>query len=61
MALVPPLAVVGDSLVHIRGGYMPGVLRRKERGERVAEWIGSSYVHLVAVVRALDWEEWLLE
>jgi len=62
MALVPPLAREGDMLVHIRGGYVPIVLRRKSPGERRAELVGTCKVHYVEdVYSGSGWEDWLLE
>ncbi|OCK73557.1 hypothetical protein K432DRAFT_447772 [Lepidopterella palustris CBS 459.81] len=40
LALVPPLSRRADVLVHVRGGYMPGVFRRTAAQVKTAEWIG---------------------
>jgi hypothetical protein len=62
MALVPPLAREGDTLVHISGGYMPTVFRRKTSGKRRAELVGTCNVyHVEDVYSGSDWEDWLLE
>jgi hypothetical protein len=61
MAFVPPLSEAGDKLAHIRGGYMPGVLRAKQSGPRMAEWVGPCSVHKIDdVYSGLDWENWLI-
>ncbi len=44
MALVPPLAAKDDTLVHVRGVYLPVVLREKESGYRRAELVGTCLV-----------------
>jgi len=62
MALVPPLVKAGDMLVHVRGGYMQMVLRRKSPGVRRAELVGTCIVqHVKDVYLGSDWENWLLE
>lgn len=62
MALVPPLAKNGDTLVHVRGGYVPIVLRKKTREVRRAELVGSCTVQYVEdVYSGTEWEDWLLE
>ena len=63
MALVPPLARKGDTLVHVRGGYLPMVLREKESGVRRAELVGTCLVEGVQDVHhgIFFWEDWILE
>ena len=62
MALVPPLAEDGDTLEHVRGGYIPMVLREKGPGVRRAELVGTCLVHGVQDVHfGYHWENWLLE
>jgi len=62
MALMPPLVRSGDTLVHVRGGYMPIVLRRTAAGERRAELVGACIVQDVKdVYSGTGWEDWLLE
>jgi hypothetical protein len=62
MALMPPLVRSGDTLVHVRGGYMPIVLRRAAAGERRAELVGACIVQDVKdVYSRTGWEDWLLE
>jgi hypothetical protein len=62
MALVPPLAKDGDTLVHVRGGYIPMVLREKGPGVRRAELVGTCLVQGVQDVHlGSHWENWLLE
>ena len=62
MALVPPLSKEGDTLVHVRGGYIPIVLRRKRPGVRRADLVGTCVVqHVEEVYSGSDWENWLLE
>jgi hypothetical protein len=62
MALVPPLVKEGDTLVHVRGGYIPMVLRRESPGVRRAELVGTCIVqHVKDVYLGSDWENWLLE
>jgi hypothetical protein len=64
MALVPPLARAGDTLVHVRGGYIPIVFRPTgSRGERRAELVGVCTVLSVGDVCSGEkgWEDWLLE
>lgn len=61
-ALVPPLAKVGDTLVHVRGGFLPVVLRRKEGEGRRAVLVGTCEVlHEKRVYSGAGWEDWLLE
>lgn len=61
IALAPPLAREDDMLVHVRGGYVPVVLRRKGHGGRVAELVGGCYVHGVDdLYFGSDWEDWLI-
>lgn len=62
MALMPPLVRSGDTLVHVRGGYIPIVLRRAVAGERRAELVGAFIVQDVKdVYSGTGWEAWLLE
>jgi hypothetical protein len=61
MALVPPLAREKEIIVHVRGGYMPIVLRKIVLGERRAELVGSCIVLGVQdVYFGSKWEDWLL-
>jgi hypothetical protein len=53
---------VGDILVHIRGGFIPAVLRRKEGERRRAVMVGTCDVlYQKGVYSGADWEDWLLE
>ncbi len=62
MALVPPLAKNGDTIVHVRGGYIPMVFREKAPGVRRAELVGTCLVYGVRdVYYGPGWENWLLE
>ncbi len=62
MALMPPLVRSGDTLVHVRGGYMPIALRRAAAGKRRAELVGACTVQDVKYVYSgTGWEDWLLE
>jgi len=62
MALVPPLAEKKDTIVHVRGGYIPMVFREKAPGARRAELIGTCLVYGVQdVYYGPGWEKWLLE
>jgi hypothetical protein len=62
MALVPPLAGKGDTLVHVKGGYLPMVLREKKSGFRRAELVGTCLVEGVQdVYHGICWEDWILE
>jgi hypothetical protein len=62
MALVPPLARVGDLCVHIRGGYIPVVLRGPGHGEKIAELVGTCKVQgMVDAYSGEGWEDWFLE
>ena len=62
MALVPPIARVGDLCVHVRGGYIPLVLRKSGKGGRTAELVGTCKVQDVADVYSGEgWEDWFLE
>lgn len=57
MALAPPLSMKKDILVHIRGGYVPGVLRKVPLTPENLEWVGACYVHGVSdVYSGTDWE-----
>lgn len=44
MALVPPLSKIGDTIVHVKGGYVPLVLRKKRFQPRIAELVGTCSV-----------------
>jgi hypothetical protein len=62
MALVPPLAKMGDLCVHVRGGYVPLTLRKIEGEERRAELVGACKVQGVDdVYFGEGWEDWSLE
>jgi hypothetical protein len=62
MGLVPPLAKKGDTLVHVKGGFIPMVLRRKSPGSKRAELVGTCDVlHEQDVYFGSNWEDWLLE
>jgi hypothetical protein len=62
MALVPPLAKNGDMLVHVKGGYIPMVLRERGPGVKTAELVGTCLVYGVRdVYHGSGWENWLLE
>jgi hypothetical protein len=62
MALMPPLVESGDTLVHVRGGYMPIILRKTATGERRAKLVGACIVQDVGdVYFGTGWEDWLLE
>ncbi|KAI9776854.1 MAG: hypothetical protein M1839_009302 [Geoglossum umbratile] len=62
MALVPPLVKEEDVLVHVKGGYIPLVLRAKQPGERIAELVGTCRVQGVEdLYLGPVWEHWLLE
>jgi hypothetical protein len=48
--------------VHIRGGFIPAVLRRKEGERRRAVMVGTCDVlYQKGVYSGADWEDWLLE
>jgi hypothetical protein len=62
MALVSPLSRVGDLCVHVRGGYIPVVLRESGKGGRTARLVGTCKVQDVADVYSGErWEDWFLE
>lgn len=62
MALVAPLAEIGDALVHVRGGYIPILSRRKAPGARRAELVGTCILlRGKEVYSGSGWEDWLLE
>jgi hypothetical protein len=62
MGLVPALTEKGDEVAHIRGGYMLGLLRRKNLGENRGYWVGPAYLHLVEDhYYGTDWKDWFLE
>lgn len=62
MALVPPRAGNGDTLVHVRGGYLPMVLREKKSRFRRAELVGTCLVEGVQdVYYSICCEDWILE
>ena len=62
MALVPPFVKVDDLCVHVRGGYIPLVLRESRNGERMAKLVGTCKVQdVVDVYSGGGWEDWFLE
>jgi hypothetical protein len=62
LAIVPRCVEPGDVVAHVRGGYMPVVLRKTSNDELRAEIVGVCSVHGVDdVYQANDWERWLLE
>ncbi|CZR50139.1 uncharacterized protein PAC_00011 [Phialocephala subalpina] len=61
MALVPPLSKTGDTIVHVKGGYVPLVLRKKNFQARTAELVGTCSVSGInGVCSSVDWEDWLV-
>lgn len=59
IAMVPRLSQVGDTFVHVRGGFVPGLFR--EQGARAAEWVGACYVHGVEdIYTGTDWHDWFI-
>jgi Heterokaryon incompatibility protein (HET) len=64
LMITPPLTERGDVVVHVRGGFMPLILRKiqTETGERRAELIGACYAPQIESADSIsDWEEWLFE
>lgn len=62
LAMVPWAVESGDIIVHVRGGYMPLVLRKNPHHERRAELVAACYVHGEEdIYRGHDWEDWFLE
>jgi Heterokaryon incompatibility protein (HET) len=69
MAFLPPLVETGDTIVNVRGGYLLGLLRRKNLEERRAYWVGTALVHKSENIYGsiflkdwtLDWKDWILE
>jgi hypothetical protein len=61
LALVPLLSMARDRVVHVRGGYVPAVLRQNDCGARIGEWVGTCYVHGVEdIYSGQDWKPFLL-
>lgn len=61
-ALVPELSKPGDHFVHVRGGYIPLLIRRTKTQECRAALVGMGSVHGIdEVYKGLDWVEWTLE
>jgi hypothetical protein len=62
LALVPPLSKVDDVFVYVDGGDMPLLLRLRSGYTRVAQLIGSSYVHGGGDMnQGWDFADWTLQ
>jgi hypothetical protein len=63
MALVPPLARVGDMVVHVRGCCIPIMLRPTVLlGGKRAELVGvCTVLGMNAASGEMSWDDWFLE